>query len=150
MDTLQSVPRVASLLSGIPPNSLLNALGIFFVFFLLRTLLRREWLAAAAFVFMLTAIGLSLSQGNVFVALPIRLAQYCLMIFVLLRYGLLPFVVGQAMVNILLFFPLTTDFSAWYAGSNIFALAFIVTLAAWAFHTALGGRALFKENLLDE
>jgi hypothetical protein len=150
LDTLQSVPRVASILAGIAPNSLLNTLGIFFIFFLLRTLLRREWLAAATFVVALTAIATLLSQGSIYVSLPIRLAQYGLMIFILLRYGLLPFIVGQAMLNILLFFPITTDFSAWYAGSTIFGLAFIVVLAAWAFHTALGGRALFKENLLDE
>ncbi|HEV2691170.1 MAG TPA: hypothetical protein VGV35_21585, partial [Bryobacteraceae bacterium] len=149
LDTLLSVPRVASMLAGIPPSSLLNALGIFFVFFLLRTLLRREWLAALTFVLLLSAISTVLTQGSVLAALPIRLAQYSLMMFVMLRFGLLPFVVGQAMVNILLFFPITTDFSAWYAGSTIFALAFIVALGTWAFHTALGGRALFKTDLLD-
>ncbi|HYL76425.1 MAG TPA: protein kinase [Bryobacteraceae bacterium] len=150
LDTLLNVPRVASILAGIAPNSLLNTLGIFFIFFLLRTLLRREWLAAATFVVALTAIATMLSQGSIYVSLPIRVAQYGLMIFVLLRFGLLPFVVGQGILNILLFFPITTDFSAWYAGSTIFGLAFIVVLAAWAFHTALGGRALFKKNLLDE
>jgi predicted Ser/Thr protein kinase len=149
LDTLLSVPRVASILAGIAPNSLLSTLGIFFVFFLLRTLLRREWLAAVAFVLLLTAIATGLSDGNFWVALPIRLVQYGVMMFIMLRFGLLPFVVGQAMVDILILFPVTMDFSAWYAGSAIFALSFIVVLGAWAFHTALGGRPLFKQDLLD-
>ena len=44
---------------------------------------------------------------------------------------------------------ITADFSAWYAGSTIFTLAFIVALAGFAFHTALGGRPLFQAKLLD-
>jgi len=73
-----------------------------------------------------------------------------LTIFVMLRFGLLSFVVGQAMLNILYLFPITADFSAWYAGSTIFTLAFIVALAGFAFHTALAGRPLFQTKLLDD
>ena len=134
---------------GLLPNSVLNTLGIFFILFLVRTILRREWLAAAAFVVILTAISTSLSNVDIFVSLPLRLVQYSLMIFVMLRFGLLPFVVGQGVVSMLLLFPITADFSAWYAGSAIFALAFVVVLAGYAFHTALAGRPLFKAGLLD-
>ena len=50
----------------------------------------------------------------------------------------------------LVLFPITTDFSAWYAGSAIFTLACIVALTGYAFHTALGGRPLFKARFLEE
>jgi len=148
LDTMVSVPRVAAILLGIPAGSLLSTLGIFFIFFLLRTLLRREWIAAVVFVLLLTIFATIFSQTSV-VVLPIRLAQYTLIMFIMLRFGLLPFVVGQAVASILISFPITTEFSAWYAGSAIFALAFTLVLAGWAFHTALGGRPLFKEALLE-
>ena len=148
LDTLVSVPRVAAILIGIPAGSLLSTLGIFFIFFLLRTLLRREWIAAVVFVVLLTVIATLFSPSSL-VVLPIRLAEYLLIMFIMLRFGLLAFVVGQAIANVLILFPITTDFAAWYAGSAIFALAFIVVLAGWAFHTALGGRPLFKEALLE-
>jgi len=150
LNTVLSVPRVASALLGILPGSILSTLGVFFLLFLLRVIFRREWLAAIAFVVMLTAIATLLSQDNIAVSLPIRAVQYVMTIFVMLRFGLLSFVVGQAMVNILLLFPITADFSAWYAGSTIFALVFIVALAGFAFHTALAGRPIFQAKLLDD
>jgi serine/threonine-protein kinase len=150
LGTVLSVPRVAATLISILPNSILSTLGIFFLFFLLRLIFRREWLAAVAFVLMLTAIGSLLSQDIHVAAIPIRLLMEVLTIFVMLRFGLLSFVVGQAMLSILYLFPITADFSAWYAGSTIFTLAVIVTLAGFAFHTALGGRAVFQTKLLDE
>ncbi len=150
LNTVVSVPRIAATLLSILPNSILSTLGLFFLLFLLRVICRREWLAAIAFVVMLTAIDTLLSQDGIALSLPIRTFQHVLAIFVMLRFGLLSFVVGQCMVSILLFFPITTDFSAWYAGSTIFALAFIVALAGYAFHTALAGRPIFQAKLLDD
>jgi serine/threonine-protein kinase len=149
LSTIHSVVRVGSDLLGVLPNSIMSTLGVFFILFMLVVIFRREWLAASAFVVFLTVISVVASAGSAIVATPIRLLQYVLMMFVMLRFGLLPFVVGSCIVNILLYFPITGDFSAWYAGSAIFALAFVVVFSAWAFHTALGGRPLFKEELLD-
>jgi serine/threonine protein kinase len=150
LSTVLSVPKVVGTLLGALPNSILNTLGVFFLLFLLRVIFRREWLAATAFVVILTAIATLLSQADIAVALPIRMLQYSMTIFVMLRFGLLSFVVGQCMVNILLLFPITADFSAWYAGSTIFTIAVIVALAGYAFHTALAGRPLFQTKLLDD
>jgi serine/threonine protein kinase len=150
IDTVVSVPRLAGTLLGIFQGSMLSTLGIFFLLFLLRVVFRREWLAAIAFVVLFTAIFTILGQGNIAVTLPIRIVQYVLTIFVMLRFGLLSFVVGQAMANILLLFPITADFSAWYSGSVIFVLVFIAALAGFAFHTALAGRPIFQAKLLDD
>jgi hypothetical protein len=51
---------------------------------------------------------------------------------------------------VLVLFPITSDFSAWYAGSAIFTLVCVVALTGYAFHTALGGRPLFKAGFLEE
>jgi hypothetical protein len=149
LSTLLGVSRVASLLLGALPGSMLNTLGVFFLIFIFRVIFRREWLAAGVFVLILTVVSSVVSPFNLYISVPVRLLQYSLMIFVLLRFGLLPFVVGSFVNNILLLFPITTDFSAWYAGSSIFALAFLGLLAAYMFRVALAGRPLFKAEILD-
>ena len=149
LSTIHGVMRVASDLLGTLPGSIMSTLGVFFLLFMFVVIFRREWLAASAFVVFLTAIAVVASAGSAVISTPIRLLHYALVMFVMLRFGLLPFVVGSAIVNILMFFPITGDFSAWYAGSAIFALAFVAVFSAWAFHTALGGRPLFKQDLLD-
>jgi hypothetical protein len=58
--------------------------------------------------------------------------------------------VGAAVASVLVLFPITADFSAWYAGSAIFTLVCIVALTGYAFHTALAGRPLFKAKFLEE
>jgi hypothetical protein len=45
---------------------------------------------------------------------------------------------------------ITTDFSAWYAGSSLFTLLAVLALAGYAFYTSLGGQKVFKGKLLEE
>ncbi len=46
-------------------------------------------------------------------------------------------------------FPMTADFSAWYSGISLAITLFILAIAAFAFHSALGGRKLFREGFLE-
>jgi succinate dehydrogenase/fumarate reductase cytochrome b subunit len=45
--------------------------------------------------------------------------------------------------------PMTADFSAWYAGISLAITLLILAIAAFAFHSALGGRKLFQEGFLE-
>jgi len=127
---------------------ILLALGTYFLFFLFRALFRREWLAAAAFVALFSAPS---AFGSAALVNTTVAAVHCaLMIVILVRFGLLPLTVGMFVYNLLSNFPMTTDFSTWYASSTIFALAAVLALTAYAFHTALAGRRLFKEGLLED
>ena len=45
-------------------------------------------------------------------------------------------------------FPLTADFSVWYAGASLFALLSVAAMAAFAFHASLAGRPLFGDGEL--
>jgi hypothetical protein len=64
--------------------------------------------------------------------------------FLVLRWGLL------ALCAAMLFSNATNvpgaRMSAWYFGGTAFVLAAALALAAWAFHTSLGGRKLWKED----
>ena len=50
----------------------------------------------------------------------------------------------------LLWFPITTDFAAWYAGSSLSVLLALLAFAGYAFHTALGGQKVFEGKLLED
>jgi hypothetical protein len=43
-------------------------------------------------------------------------------------------------------FPMTFDFSAWYAYGTLLGLGAILALAGFAFHRALAGRPIFSEK----
>ena len=150
LGSFQSATHVASVLVGILPNSILGTLGVFFLLFVFRLIFRKELLGAIAFVLFLTAIATLATEGGAAYTIPIRLAQNSVAMYVLLRFGLFPYVVGNCVAAPLLVFPITADFSAWYAGRTIFMLAFVVVMSGYAFHTALGGRPLFKADFLEE
>jgi len=44
--------------------------------------------------------------------------------------------------------PLTSDFSAWYAHIGLIVVALVLALAVWSFRNALGGRKVFRDDLL--
>jgi hypothetical protein len=131
---------------GILTVVIMGSLSVFFIFFLLRVALRKDWLAAAAVVAL--ALALSNTGGDV-VEIIGTSATIVIAIVVLLRFGVLAVVVAAAAIALLQNFPITLDFSAWYAPTGLIGLGAILVLAIWSFRAALGGRKLFKEDLLE-
>ena len=127
------------------PNCVVQALVWFMLIFVLRVILRRDWLAAGAFV--LIYIGLNLLASGTSPALSALFAALvtALMVFTMLRFGLVALIASFFVYVLLLMFPVTADFSAWYAGTSLFALLSVAILAALAFHTSLAGRPLFGD-----
>jgi len=121
-----------------------------FVFMLLRVLMRRQWLAAAAFV-LIGMAGASNETGGALRVLSIvgGMCFFTLFAAALLRLGgLLPTIVCLFVGNTLGSIPVA-DFSAWYASTTIFAVVVFLALTAYAFHTAVAGRPLFKAGFLE-
>jgi len=104
--------------------------------------LRRKWLTAAVF-FVLTLgcfiVSTGFGQLGLFdwVALPLYAA---LLVFVLMRFGLLALIAAFSVAWTLGNFPFTADSSTWYAGSSLFAMASVLALTAYALCTARAGR----------
>jgi serine/threonine-protein kinase len=122
-------------------------LFLFFLFFLLRVLLRRQWLAALAWILLLEGLNLLGSTHPLIDTLIVPFVA--LLLFTLIRFGLLPLIVVWFLLNAIGNTPITTDLSVWYAGGMILSLVSILALTAWAFHTARAGRPLFKEGFLE-
>ena len=67
-----------------------------------------------------------------------------------MRYGLLTAYFCFLFLNVISNNPTTTNLSAWYAGSTIFALTICTGLILYGFYTSLAGQQLFRGQLLDE
>jgi len=124
-------------------------LAILFVLFLLRALLRKEWAAAVAFVLLFTVFFAAQSQFAPVVVVG-ALIYWGLIVFLLIRFGLLA-IVAQGFVNGLLSAgPLTTQGSAWYAGISLTGILLMAALAFYGFYTSLGGRPVFGGAAFEE
>ena len=128
-------------------NVLLQLLVSFFLLFLLRVVLRREWLAAAAFVLFVAVI--TLLQGDVkFIEGPLGALIGLTIYLVLTRAGLVAFFAGMYVQYYVSFVPLTTDLSVWWSGPTIFAMLLIGGAAAWGLYSALAGSSILPDELM--
>lgn len=124
-------------------------LGFGFLFFLLLLyiILRRQWLATAAMFLIVLAIELAAFAvagprlfwiASTLIALTI--------VIVVARFGLLATMAAQLSFFMGTMYPLTTDFSVWYAPSMIFAVVVVLALAVYGFYISLGGQTVFGER----
>lgn len=127
------------------PDAIFSALLFFFILFLLRLVLRKDWIAGAAFVLIITFAATNATTAP-WVAHLLNAAAFSIFAFALLRFGLLCAIVTLTASQILdLGYPL--DFSAWYAGMAVMPFVMIALLAVYGFRVSLGGRKLLKREL---
>jgi serine/threonine-protein kinase len=129
-----------------PAIAMFFALAEAMLFFLLRAILRKEWLAAAAFV-LIFAVPSFLNGG--WISGAFVLVFGAAEIFVFVRFGLLAWVIANYFSHCLQF-PLTTDPSAWYFGTSLLVLAVLAAIAVYSFRIALAGRPMFSGIPLDD
>jgi hypothetical protein len=130
------------------PNSVQTTLVFFFLIFLLRVMLRKQWLAVAAFTLIFTVMRW-LTSVNPIADVPVQFLVYGIAAVVVVRFGLIALAAGIFTVDILGSTPMTTNFSVWYASSSMVALLLVLGLAIWSFRTALAGQPLFKQELFE-
>ena len=104
---------------------------------------------AAAFWTLLTIL---YSSPFIYPASDLAFGALCASIvtFALTRLGLLTLVAMLLFSHFTHHLPLTTNFSAWYAGAAAAVVLAVTTLAVYGFHTSLGGRRLFNGRLLED
>jgi serine/threonine protein kinase len=142
---------VAHTLGYIPHFTLifvLYGLFVFFLFFIARLLVRKDWIAAAIIVILgaITNNGADHPYFTLFAAAIVWLS----IIWVLRRYGLVALVVGLVVQNVLIVFPVTSHLSRWYASPGLTGIAAIAVLAIYGFRTALAGQPLLSGAVLDK
>jgi serine/threonine-protein kinase len=146
-ESLLGVRVAVGILVGNIAFWVLYALGIFFVLFLLRLVLRKDWLVAIIAVTLFSASNL----GGEYPTLDFLFSVviWLSILLVLKRFGLLVLVTGLVVQNVLILFPVTTHLSRWYAAPAMTGLAFFAALAFYGFQTARAGQPLFSGAVLD-
>jgi len=142
LEMLSGIGHVASSVFGQAAGGIMFAFGSFLLVFLLRLVLRKDWLAAAGFVAIFVVLrGLGNDEG--LWILPIIALVYAVFAVLLLRYGIVPLVVSIFTADLLLGAPLTLDFSAWYIPYSLVALLAVLAVAVYGFHSTVQGKRLF-------
>jgi serine/threonine-protein kinase len=127
-----------------PISTIAFAMFVALLFLLLRAMFRKTWLAAAALI---PVVALAVS------AIPLASAVFAVVyslpfLWVMIRYGILPCILMTAIAGPTSNWPLTSDFSAWYALTGLMVVGLVLALAVWSFRNALGGRKVFHGDLL--
>lgn len=126
------------------------AILLSFLLLLLLTILRKKWLAMAAMwlIIFLTDADFGSSQPWIF-WLDLLLTA-TLITLAAARFGLLALYSFFVFASLSSGFPITLDFSSWYAGSTLFVSVVLMGLAAYGFHTSLAGQKIFEPKFLKE
>ncbi len=119
-----------------------------FLLVLLRIVLRKQWLAAAAFFLFLTFTNAT-GAGNPLINLVYAALSAAVVTRTLIRFGLLAAIVTRFVYSLVLASPLTSDLSVWYAGNSLFGLAIALAPVVYGLYLSLAGRPLFREALLE-
>jgi serine/threonine-protein kinase len=147
MGTLLGTGRALSVLLDDLTKEITFALGVLFFFLLVPVLLRRKWLAGTVITF-LTVVAFSEGQPSAEQA-ALLAASFGLLLWTLMRFGVLPMAAALSVSNIVYDFPVTSDLSAWYAGPGLGCLLAVLVFPFWSFRTALGRRPLLGEAFLE-
>jgi len=137
----QWIGSFASILGG----ALRTGIVVFLAVFGLRVLLRRDFLAvlAAAALFTLTESE-SLDEG--WILFVVYMVVYGVLIFLLLRFGLVASITTVFIVNSFNSITLGASLKTWYTPAGLASLCLLLGIAVYAFWRSLGGRELIGDN----
>jgi len=128
------------------PSSILGALEFFFLLLGLKILLRKEWIAAVAFIAIFTMLN-SLGSQQPALSVTTNVLVYAIAVVVVVRFGLVALTCGIFTVDMLANVPFSGDLSAWYMSTSLLALSTAAAMAAWGFYFSLGGEPLWKPEV---
>jgi serine/threonine-protein kinase len=135
--------------TGQAATSLFQAFISVFLLLLFVVILRRERLAVLALWLLFTLV-LSLLTEGTWITVPFTALAAAIVVFTLIRFGLLAVISTLFFCSLVIFYPITTEPTAWYATDFTIALALALVLAAYGFYVSLGGQKLLSGKLLEE
>jgi serine/threonine-protein kinase len=122
------------------PYAIRNAFLYFFVLFVLRVVLRSEWLAALGFALLFGVLSALTAEARPLWNGIITFLYFGTGAVAILRLGLLAMVTGSFVMALLMDVPAIADASAWYFGNMMLLVAIVLALTGWAAYTATAGR----------
>jgi Protein kinase domain len=128
------------------PHAVRDTLVFFFAIFLLRILLRKEWLGALAFT--LLFVGVAVSSGESGADLFFTFVVYGSFALVTMRFGLLALATLILVNGTIGDMPASFDTSAWYYPYFATMLLGSAALILWAFRQSTAGRLAISPSRL--
>lgn len=128
------------------PQSIQSTLIFFLLLLGLKAILRKQWLAAVAFV-AIYALPRGLTSSHVAIDLPTMTIVFAIAVMIVIRFGLVPLAIAIFTIDMLANVPFSSDLSTWYMTSSILALLSVVAIAAWGFYHSLGGQPVWKMEM---
>ena len=120
-----------------------TGIAIFFVLFGLRTILRRDWIAAIVGALILATLEGDLANAiNWQVEFAVYAVVFAVLVFAMLRLGLVVTVVSIFTINLMNGITLGTDLTAWYAPTGFATMIVTIAITLWSFRRTLGDREL--------
>jgi hypothetical protein len=128
------------------PQSIQTTLIFFLLLLGLRTLLRKEWIAAIVFV-AIFALPRGLASSYRAIELPAQILVYAIALLIVIRFGLVPLAVAIFTIDMTSGIPFSPDLSTWYMTTSVLALLSVVVIAGWGFYHSLGGAPVWKAEM---
>jgi hypothetical protein len=151
LDGLRSVRHFVSFALAFQfVNALQYALVVLFLVFLIRTVVRKTWIAAGIVALLSIPLGFR-GGGPLLDWEPIWIVGAALFgMAILLRLGLLAYFVMWFVTGLLTSGPaLTLDLGAWSVGTSFVTLLVVAALSGYGFTVALAGRPAFGGKALQ-
>ena len=145
LEALMGVRHELGVLLNALNSAVFSGLLSMFILFLLRVVLRKQWIATVVFV-AISAITQAVGSSTPWVDYPVAAIGGVVVAFVLLRFGLLAAMSAMACEQLLGSCPATLDFSSWYIGLALIPPMAVALIAVYGFRTALAGRPLIPET----
>ena len=138
---------MGSIFSRLSEMLSLGLLG-FFLLFGLRTLMRRDWIAAVAGALLFPLIEGSVTGGSAAWGMyALYVGVYGTLLMIMLRFGVVATMSAMLFLNLIGVSPMGTNLKAWYAPNGLLAIALILLIAGWSFSKSLGGRKLLDDDV---
>jgi hypothetical protein len=120
---------------------------VFLAVFGLRQILRNQWAAVAAAALLFTLMeGEPMRAQNHAVMIALYILIYGILIFLLLRWGLVATITTLFFVNGFNNVTLGASWNTWYTPGGFASFLLLLGIAVYAFWRSLGGRELLGEN----
>ena len=129
-------------------SAVLLATSFVLLIFLLTMALRRRALVVAVVLILMSIV--AIGQSGFTLTTVLGLVVVLMTAIIVVRFGLLAFVVMSFILPLLDHTPLTFDSAIWYSGQSRLALAICAGLALFGVKTAVAGRPLFSAARLGE
>jgi hypothetical protein len=127
------------------PSGVFTAMLFLLVLVILRVLLRRPWLAFLVAALVITVLTGARSWGDLVLYAPF----VGFTLAVLVRWGVLAGALAVTVSMLTSYAPMTIHLGAWYGGATMVTTVVVLALTGYGFLTALAGRPILSEGLLD-